>query len=157
MTRRDCKQSAEPTQPTQPCVSSSGIALARAKESFLHKLRPVSRRCHVVMPLLAHAKGRVATQLGSGATAGDAAQSWLCAIIAAGALVSILATRLGWWWLDPIIKLGIAALAVREGREAWAGEICADCALIDPLAPSDGPRTTSSCGSVRSDGFGAGA
>jgi divalent metal cation (Fe/Co/Zn/Cd) transporter len=30
----------------------------------------------VVMPLLARAKDRVAAQLGSGATAGDAAQSW---------------------------------------------------------------------------------
>src|SRR5438132_1156884 len=66
------------------------------------------------------------------ATAGDAAQSWLCAIIAAGALVSILANAaLGWWWLDPIAGLGIAGLAAREGREAWAGEVCADCEPIE--------------------------
>jgi divalent metal cation (Fe/Co/Zn/Cd) transporter len=91
----------------------------------------VSAGAIVVMPLLARAKGRVAAQLGSAATAGDAAQSWLCAIIAAGALVSILANAaLGWWWLDPIAGLGIAGLAVREGREAWAGEVCADCAPI---------------------------
>jgi divalent metal cation (Fe/Co/Zn/Cd) transporter len=87
----------------------------------------------VVMPLLARAKDRVAAQLGSGATAGDAAQSWLCAIIAAAALVSILANAaFGWWWLDPIAGLGIAGLAVHEGREAWAGEVCADCAPIRP-------------------------
>jgi hypothetical protein len=43
----------------------------------------VSAGAIVVMPLLARAKGRVATQLGSKATAGDTAQSWLCAIIAA--------------------------------------------------------------------------
>lgn len=85
----------------------------------------------IVMPLLARAKNRVAAQLGSAATAGDAAQSWLCAISAAAVLVSILANAaLGWWWLDPIAGLGIAALAVREGREAWAGEVCADCAPI---------------------------
>jgi divalent metal cation (Fe/Co/Zn/Cd) transporter len=91
----------------------------------------VSGAAIVVMPLLARAKGRVAAQLGSAATAGDAAQSWLCAIIAAAALLSILANAsLGWWWLDPIIGLGIAGLAVREGREAWAGEVCADCAPI---------------------------
>jgi hypothetical protein len=83
------------------------------------------------MALLARAKGRVATRLGSGATAWDAAQSWLCAIIAAAALVSILANAaLGWWWLDPIAGLGIAGLAVHEGREAWAGEVCSDCAPI---------------------------
>jgi divalent metal cation (Fe/Co/Zn/Cd) transporter len=89
----------------------------------------VSAGAIIVMPLLARAKGRVATQIGSGATAADAAQSWLCALIAAGALVSILANAaIGWWWLDPTAGLGIAALAVREGREAWAGEVCADCA-----------------------------
>lgn len=85
----------------------------------------------LVMPLLARAKGRVAVQLGSAATASDAAQSWLCAISAAAVLVSILVNAaLGWWWLDPIIGLGIAGLAVREGREAWAGKVCADCAPI---------------------------
>src|SRR5947209_5533557 len=86
----------------------------------------------IVMPLLAQAKASVAAQLGSAATAGDAAQSWLCAIAAAGVLVSILANAaLGWWWLDPIIGLGIAALAVREGRQAWAGEVCAACRPVD--------------------------
>jgi divalent metal cation (Fe/Co/Zn/Cd) transporter len=94
----------------------------------------------VFMPLLAQAKGRVATQLGSVATAGDAAQSWLCAISAAAVLVSILANAaFGWWWLDPIAGLGIAGLAVREGREAWAGEVCGDCAPI-------GFESTKSCG-----------
>jgi len=85
----------------------------------------------VVMPLLARAKDHVAAQLGSGATAGDAAQSWLCAIGAAAVLLSILANAaLGWWWLDPIAGLGIAGIAVHEGREAWAGEVCGDCAPI---------------------------
>lgn len=85
----------------------------------------------VVMPLLARAKGRVAAQLQSAATAGDAAQSWLCAISAAGVLLSIIANAaLGWWWLDPIIALGIAGLALREGHEAWAGKVCADCTPI---------------------------
>jgi divalent metal cation (Fe/Co/Zn/Cd) transporter len=85
----------------------------------------------VFMPLLARAKSRVAAQLGSAATAGDAAQSWLCAIGAAAVLLSILANAaLGWWWLDPIAGLGIAAIAVREGRQAWAGEVCGDCAPI---------------------------
>jgi divalent metal cation (Fe/Co/Zn/Cd) transporter len=99
----------------------------------------------VFMPLLARAKGRVATQLGSTATAGDAAQSWLCALSAAVILVSILAnTALGWWWLDPIAGLAIAGLAVREGREAWAGEVCGDCAPIgfEPRADGRGENCT---------------
>jgi len=85
----------------------------------------------LVMPLLARAKHRVAVQLDSAATAGDAAQSWLCAAAAAGVLVSLIANALlGWWWLDAIVGLGIAALAVHEGREAWAGEVCSDCAPV---------------------------
>jgi hypothetical protein len=55
-------------------------------------------------------------------------------------LLSILANAaLGWWWLDPVAGLGIAGLAVREGREAWAGEVCGDCAPI-------GFHTETSCG-----------
>jgi hypothetical protein len=85
----------------------------------------------VFMLALATAKGRVAAQLSSVATAGDAAQSWLCAISAGAVLLSIFANGvLGWWWLDPITGLGIVALAVHEGRKAWAGDVCADCTPI---------------------------
>jgi divalent metal cation (Fe/Co/Zn/Cd) transporter len=99
----------------------------------------VSFGAMIVMPLLARAKSAVATQLDSAATEGDAAQSWLCAISAAGVLVSIVAnTALGWWWLDPIAGLGIAVLAVHEGREAWAGEVCAECAPVGLSQRSDG-------------------
>lgn len=85
----------------------------------------------VVMPLLGRAKARLGAQLGSSATAGEGAQNMLCAYMAAGVLVGLLANaELGWWWLDPVIGLGIAALAGREGREAWRGEVCADCAPV---------------------------
>jgi divalent metal cation (Fe/Co/Zn/Cd) transporter len=115
---------------TKPDVSWPGVA--------------VSTGAIVFMPLLARAKGRVAAQLGSAATSGDAAQSWLCAISAAAVLLSILAnTALGWWWLDPIVGLGIAALAVREGREAWAGEVCGDCAPVG--FESAGNRSEDGC------------
>jgi hypothetical protein len=91
------------------------------------------------MPLLTRAKARVAVKLGSSATRSDAGQSWLCAISAAGVLVSILANAaLAWWWLDPIVGLGIAGLAVYEAHEAWAGEACADCTPV-----GYGPRVTS--------------
>jgi divalent metal cation (Fe/Co/Zn/Cd) transporter len=91
----------------------------------------VSLGAVVFMPLLGRAKSRVAITLGSAATAGDAAQSWLCAISAAGVLSSIvLDAALDWWWLDPIVGLAIAGLAVREAREAWAGKACPDCAPV---------------------------
>lgn len=87
----------------------------------------------VVMPLLGRAKQRIGGLLGSAATAGEGAQNLLCAYMAAGVLAGLLAnTAFGWWWLDPATALGIAALAVREGREAWEGESCA-CATIPGL------------------------
>jgi divalent metal cation (Fe/Co/Zn/Cd) transporter len=106
----------------------------------------VSAGAIVVMPLLARAKSRVARKLGSAATDGDAAQSWLCAISAAGVLVSIGANAaVGWWWLDSIVGLGIAGLAVHEAREAWSGEVCADCAPVGLSRPGDGAECDDCC------------
>ena len=85
----------------------------------------------IVMPLLAHAKNHVARQLASTATAGDAAQSWLCALSAVAVLLSILTNQLfGWWWLDPVAALGIAGLAAYESRNTWRGDTCGVCAPI---------------------------
>jgi divalent metal cation (Fe/Co/Zn/Cd) transporter len=93
----------------------------------------------VAMPLLGHAKQRVGERLGSGATAGEGAQNLLCAYMAAGVLLGLGTNAvLGWWWLDPVIALMIAAIAVREGREAWAGEGCT-CVNV-PGLEADGRR-----------------
>ena len=79
----------------------------------------------IAMPILGVAKKRLGTQLASAATAGEGSQNLLCAYLAAAVLVGLLAnTALGWWWLDPAVGLGIAALAIREGRQAWRGEDC---------------------------------
>lgn len=92
----------------------------------------------VAMPLIGHAKQRIGRQLDSRATAGEGAQNLLCAYMAAGVLVGLLANALlGWWWLDPVVALIIAGLAVHEGREAWEGEGCG-CDAIPGLGhPSD--------------------
>lgn len=31
---------------------------------------------------------------------------------------------LGWWWADPAAALVIAAVAVKEGGQAWRGDGC---------------------------------
>jgi len=87
----------------------------------------------VLMPLLGRAKHRLADHLGSTATAGEGTQNVLCGIQAAAVLVGLAANAaVGAWWLDPLIGLFIAFVAIKEGREAWRGEACADCA--SPLA-----------------------
>jgi divalent metal cation (Fe/Co/Zn/Cd) transporter len=80
----------------------------------------------LVMPILGRAKHRLGTQLDSTATAGEGTQNYLCAAEAAAVLVGLAVTA-GWsggWWLDPLIGLGIAAAAVREGVQSWRGETC---------------------------------
>ncbi len=86
----------------------------------------------VVMPDLGIAKQRIADQIGSAATKGEGRQNMLCAYLAGALLLGLLANAaLGAWWLDPIVGLLIAAVAVREGLEAWRGEGCS--CTEDPL------------------------
>ena len=79
----------------------------------------------LIMPWLGRAKQRIGVALGSGATHGEGTQNLLCAYLAAGVLVGLLANAaLGWWWLDPVVALGIAGIAVKEGLETWRGDGC---------------------------------
>jgi divalent metal cation (Fe/Co/Zn/Cd) transporter len=79
----------------------------------------------VGMPFLGLAKQRLAAQLGSSATHGEGAQNLLCAYLAGAVFLGLAGNALfGWWWLDPIAALVIAAVAVREGLETWRGEGC---------------------------------
>jgi divalent metal cation (Fe/Co/Zn/Cd) transporter len=79
----------------------------------------------VVMPLLGRAKQRIGSRLGSSATASEGKQNLLCAYLAAALLVGLLGNALfGAWWLDPMVGLLIAYVAVQEGREAWRGDAC---------------------------------
>lgn len=88
-----------------------------------------------VCPWLGRAKLRLGEQLGSPATAGEGRQNLLCAYLALAVLAGLLAnTLLGIWWLDPVVALGISALALTEGRRAWRGESCR-CASCSPATP----------------------
>jgi len=99
------------------------IARDRAETSWLGIGLAVASL--IVMPVLGVAKRRLGAWLGSGSTAGEGTQNLLCAYLAAAVLAGLLAnTLLGWWWLDPVVAVGIAGLAVREGIEAWHGEEC---------------------------------
>jgi divalent metal cation (Fe/Co/Zn/Cd) transporter len=80
------------------------------------------------MPPLAAAKARVGERLASSATKSEGRQNLLCAYLSAALLVGLGANALfGWWWADPVTGLLIAAVALREGREAWTGTACDNC------------------------------
>ena len=81
----------------------------------------------VTMPLLARAKRHVGTQLNSAAAVKEASQTSLCAYLSVALLIGLGTNALfGWWWADPLAALAIVAVALKEGRESWRGEGCAD-------------------------------
>ena len=79
----------------------------------------------LVMPVLSYAQRRAGRQLGSASAVADSKQTLLCTYLSAALLLGLVANAaLGWWWADPAAALGIAAVAVREARNAWRGEAC---------------------------------
>jgi divalent metal cation (Fe/Co/Zn/Cd) transporter len=117
-------------QGDRPDISWLGIALSASSL--------------VVMPYLGIAKQRIAEQIGSAATKGEGRQNMLCAYLAGALLVGLVANAaFGAWWLDPVVGLLIAGVAVREGIEAWRGEGCS--CTSDPLAALHGEHGEHTC------------
>ncbi|PTR28989.1 cation efflux family protein [Rhodococcus sp. OK519] len=95
--------------------STVGIALAAASL--------------VIMPVLSWTQRRTGRELGSLSAVADSKQTLLCTYLSGVLLAGLLLNSLlGWSWADPVAALVIAAVAVREGREAWKGDAC--CAPV---------------------------
>ncbi|CAM5546613.1 cation transporter [Streptomyces chartreusis] len=81
-----------------------------------------------VMPFLSAAQRRAGRELGSASAVADSKQTLLCTYLSAVLLVGLVANAtLGLSWADPLAALFIAAVAVKEGRDAWRGDGC--CAV----------------------------
>jgi divalent metal cation (Fe/Co/Zn/Cd) transporter len=118
-----------------PDASPGGIALAAT--SLL------------VMPWLSWAQRRTGRALHSNAVVADSSQTLLCTYLSAVLLGGlVLNATLGWGWADPVAGLVIAAVALKEGRDAWRGEGC-----CGPAAPHDGHQAEPAGG--RGDSCGA--
>ena len=91
-----------------------------------------------VMPLLSWAQRRTGRELGSGSVVADSTQTLLCTYLSAVLLLGLLANSfLGWWWLDAVAALVIAAVAVREGLQNWRGEDCCAPVVLAPRTTQD--------------------
>ena len=78
----------------------------------------------LVMPTLARLKRQAGEALGSRLVIADAAETRLCAWLSVSTFVGLAAFAVvGWTWLDSVAGFVIAYFAVREGREAWEGEL----------------------------------
>ncbi len=79
----------------------------------------------LVMPFLSFAQRHAGRELGSASAVADSKQTLLCTYLSGVLLVGLLLNSLfGWSWADPITALVIAAVAIREGRQAWRGQHC---------------------------------
>lgn len=78
----------------------------------------------LVMPALAWFERRTGRELGSASVVADSRQLLLCVYLSASVLVGLLFNTLfGWEWADAVAALVIAGFAIREGIEAWKGDV----------------------------------
>jgi divalent metal cation (Fe/Co/Zn/Cd) transporter len=101
----------------------------------------------VVMPFLSYWQRRAGRELGSRSAVADSRQTLLCTYLSGVLLVGLgLNAAFGWSWADPIAALVIAAVAVKEGREAWKGDsCCAPTPSVQKDAVSAGGCTDGCC------------
>ncbi|GAA3552328.1 hypothetical protein GCM10022295_37910 [Streptomyces osmaniensis] len=93
------------------------------------------------MPFLSAAQRKAGRELRSGTLVADSKQTLLCTYLSAVLLVGLVANSLfGWSWADPIAALVIAAVAVKESREAWRGDAC-----CGPIPITNAAAETDAC------------
>ncbi len=93
----------------------------------------------VIMPVLSYAQRRAGRELGSASAVADSKQTLLCTYLSAVLLAGLaLNSAFGWSWADPIAALVIAAVAVKEGREAWRGDACCAAPTLTTATSSGG-------------------
>ncbi len=118
----------------EPDASPVGIALAATSLAL--------------MPFLSWAQRRTGRALHSNAVVADSTQTLLCTYLSAVLLGGlVLNATLGWGWADPLAGLVIAAVALKEGRDAWRGEGCCGpaAAAHDDHVDPGGPDRSGSC------------
>ena len=88
-----------------------------------------------IMPVLSWLQRRAGRELGSKTAVADSKQTLLCTYLSAVLLVGLaLNSTLGWWWADACAALVISLIAVREGVNAWRGDVC--CAVPHASLPA---------------------
>ncbi|MFF9206709.1 cation transporter [Streptomyces sp. NPDC014986] len=92
-----------------------------------------------IMPFLSAVQRKAGRELGSASAVADSKQTLLCTYLSAVLLVGlVLNATLGWSWADPI-----AAIAIKEGRDAWRGKGC--CATPAAAVLPAGAEQSDAC------------
>lgn len=88
----------------------------------------------IVMPLLAWVEFRTGRELGSRSVQADAKQLLLCIYLSGTVLIGLLLNTLfAWMWADSVAALIVALLAIREGIEAWRGDVESPFDVLEDL------------------------
>ncbi len=88
----------------------------------------------VTMPALAWVQLRTGRELGSRSVQADAKQLLLCMYLSGTVLIGLLLNSLfGWIWADSVAALVVAFLALREGIEAWRGDVESPLEMLEEL------------------------
>lgn len=88
----------------------------------------------LIMPLLAWFEVRTGRELESTSVMADAKQLILCVYLSGAVFIGLILNALfGWWWADSVAALIVAVLAVREGIEAWRGDVESPFEVLEDL------------------------
>lgn len=88
----------------------------------------------LVMPALAWFEFRTGRELASKSVQADAKQLLLCIYLSGTVLIGLLLNSLfGWIWADSVAALIVAFLAIREGIEAWRGDLESPFEVLEDL------------------------
>ncbi|WP_448002164.1 cation transporter [Agromyces bauzanensis] len=102
----------------------------------------------LVMPALAWLEVRTGRELGSRSVVADAKQLLLCMYLSGTVLLGLLLNSLlGWMWADSVAALVVAGLAIREGVEAWRGEVESPLEVLEGLDEHSGQDDHETAGS----------
>lgn len=97
----------------------------------------------VAMPALAWFERRTGTELRSASVIADSRQLLLCLYLSGSVLLGlVLNSLLGWGWADAVAALVIAGFAIREGIEAWWGEVESPHELLSEIESDEEEVTT---------------
>lgn len=92
----------------------------------------------VIMPLLAWFEVRTGRELDSKSVMADAKQLILCVYLSGAVFIGLILNSLfGWWWADSVAALVVAVLAIREGIEAWRGDVESPFEVLEDLSDDD--------------------
>ncbi|TFC96791.1 MULTISPECIES: cation transporter [Cryobacterium] len=92
----------------------------------------------LVMPMLAWFEFGTGRELGSKSVMADAKQLMLCIYLSGTVLIGLLLNSLfGWAWADSAAALIVAVLAIREGIEAWRGDVESPFEVFSDMVEDD--------------------